>query len=222
MKKTTILIVDDHELILRGINDILRTYPNLEVVGEASSGKEAVEKSFSLIPDVVFMDISMPNFNGIDACRQIIDQHPEIKIIALSQHEDGEYVYQLIKAGGSGYMLKNSSRDEFGKAIQTVLSGEKYFSTRISEMMINDLVHRKEKENKPNQDQVHITSREKEIIKMIAEELSNQEISEILHISQRTVETHRRNIMQKLEVKSVVALLKYAVKNNLITLQEKS
>ncbi|MBC8314114.1 MAG: response regulator transcription factor [Bacteroidetes bacterium] len=219
MEKIRIIIADDHELILKGISVILRSYPDFEIVGEATNGKEVVALTLQLTPDIVFMDISMPDLSGIEACRQILRHYPDTRIIALSQHEDGEYVYQMLKAGGSGYMLKDSSKEEFGNAIQSVLAGEKYFSAKISEIMITDLMHRKEQENSSDLPPVHITRREKEIIEMIADDLSNQAIGEKLHISQRTVETHRRNIMQKLNVKSVVALLKYAVKHNLISLE---
>ena len=147
MNKITILIADDHEMIRRGISAMLRTITNLEIVGEAINGTEAVAKTLELTPEIVFMDISMPELSGIEACRQILQRLPETKIIALSQHEDGEYVYQILKAGGSGYMLKNSSIEEFDKAIRDVRLGEKYFSAKISEIMINDLVNRKEKEN---------------------------------------------------------------------------
>jgi len=219
MKKITIIIADDHEMILKGIRAMLQSYPNIEIIGEFIRGKEAVSKSLQLIPDIVFMDIAMPDISGIDACREIVQENPDIKVIALSHHEDGEYVYRMLKAGCSGYMLKNSSKEEFFTAIQHVMEGEKYFSQRISEIMISDLINRKETEGDSNASHIHITIREREIIRMIADELTNPEISEILHISQRTVETHRRNIMQKLKVKSVVSLLKYAMSHNIISLQ---
>ena len=219
MKKIKILIVDDHELIIKGIGVMLNSVNNLEIIGEAINGQEAITNCREVPPDVVFMDISMPVLSGIEACRQIVHQHPDVKVIALSQHEDGEYVYQMLKAGGSGYMLKNSSKEEFLEAIRSVMAGEKYFSHRISEIMISDLVNRREIETDAEKSLNHITRREKEIIRLIADELSNQEIGEKLHISLRTVETHRRNIMQKLDVKSVVSLIKYAVKHKIISLR---
>jgi len=220
MKKTKILVADDHELILRGIRMMLDSFPELEIIGEATRGNEAVEKAKELLPDIVFMDISMPDLSGIEACRQILRNNRRIRVIALSQHENNEYVYQMLLAGGSGYMLKNSTKEEFLTAIRNVMAGDKFFSQRISELMITDLMHRKESENVSEPHHIHITQREKEIIQMIANDLSNQEIGDKLHISLRTVETHRRNIMQKIKVKSVVSLLKYAVKHGIITLRE--
>jgi len=216
MEVVRILIADDHQLILNGISDMLRPIKKYKIVGRASNGKEAVEKAISLEPDLIFMDISMPVMNGIEATKLISQKLPSVKILALTQHEEREYVKQVLKSGGSGYLLKNSKKDEFIEAIEAVTSGKHYLSKQISEQMISDVITT-EQSNIPEQEGITLTKREKEIIKKIADELSNQEIADELHISLRTVETHRRNIMQKLKVKSVVSLLKYATQHNIIS-----
>ncbi|MCF6170839.1 MAG: response regulator transcription factor [Bacteroidales bacterium] len=216
MKTVRILIADDHQLILNGISDMLRPNKEFRIVGRATNGEEAVSKALKLKPDLIFMDISMPIMNGIDATRKIKKKLPAIHILALTQHEEKEYVTQMLKAGGSGYLLKNSKKDEFVEAIELVMNGNHYLSRKVSEQMISDLIH-SERDNSSPQDEVTLTRREKEIIVKISEELSNQEIAEELHISLRTVETHRRNIMQKLKVKSVVSLLKYAARRKIIS-----
>lgn len=218
MKKISLLIADDHDLILEGIRSMLHSADHLEIIEEATNGRDAVEKALFCQPDIIFMDISMPVISGIEACAEITRMSPGIKVIALSQHEDEAYIYQILKAGGSGYMLKNSTREEFLTAIKIVMSGEKYFSPHISDRLISGLFTRKKEEYEPKDQPVHLTRREIEIVRLLAEDLSNQEISERLHISQRTVETHRRNVMQKLKINSIVSLIRYAVKHNLIDL----
>lgn len=216
MEIVRILIADDHQLILNGISDMLRPIKQYKIVGRASNGKEAVEKALLLKPDLIFMDISMPVMNGIEATKIISQKLPLVKILALTQHEEKEYVKQILKSGGSGYLLKNSKKDEFLDAIESVLAGKYYLSKEISEQMISDIITHEQGNSLENK-AVTLTKRETQIIKKIADELSNQEIADELHISLRTVETHRRNIMQKLKVKSVVSLLKYAAQHNIIS-----
>lgn len=216
MEIVRILIADDHQLILNGISDMLRPIKKYKIVGRANNGIEAVEKALSLKPDLIFMDISMPVLNGIEATKIITQKLPSVKILALTQHEEREYVKQMVKSGGSGYLLKNSKKDEFVEAIEAVTSGKHYLSKQISEQIINDVITT-EQGSWAEEEEVTLTKREKEIVKKIADELSNQEIANELHISLRTVETHRRNIMQKLKVKSVVSLLKYAAQHDIIS-----
>ncbi len=162
------------------------------------------------------MDISMPKMNGIEATGILAPKLPDTKIIALTQHEESEYIKQFLKGGGYGYMLKNSSHQDFIKAIDTVLSGKKYLSYELSIAIAQEALEAgDDKSKKPK---IHLTRREIEIVKKIAEDKNNNEIADELHISLRTVETHRRNIAQKLNAKSVVSILKYAAKNNLINL----
>jgi len=216
MEKINILIVDDHELIINGLKSMLKNIKNFNIIGEANNGLEAIKKTKSLLPEVIIMDISMPVLNGIEACSSIVKVFPNIKIIALTQHEDNEYIIQMIKAGAYGYLLKNSKKEEFVKAIETVTSGNKYYSTNISELLISNIITQNTAQEESNKNEVPLTKREIEIIRKIALELSNSEIANELHISLRTVETHRRNIMQKLNIKSVVSLIKYAAQNEII------
>lgn len=217
MKTVKILIADDHDLIHNGIKNMLRPIKRYKIIGKANNGAEAVQKAMELKPDVILMDISMPVLNGIEATKIITDKFPDIKIIALTQYEEQEYVVQILKSGGSGYLLKNSKKKEFIEAIESVLSGKKVFSKKISEQLINGLIHKTTADDKPEEHEIPLTKREIEIIKKIADDMSNQQIADELHISLRTVETHRRNLMQKLNVKTVVALLKYAAQHNIIS-----
>ena len=214
MNKIRILIADDHELIHKGIMNILSPIKSYEIVGNAMNGEEAVKLAGSKHPDIILMDISMPVMNGIEATRIISTKYPETRVIALTQHEESEYVIQILRAGGYGYLLKNSTKADFTSAIESVFKGKKVYSHAISEKLINGLVETDDPET--GDEPVHLTKREIEIIQQIADDLSNQEIADKLHISLRTVETHRRNLMQKLNVGTVVALLKYASKHGII------
>ena len=218
MDKIKILIADDHQLIVNGIKAMLDPIKEFEIIGEANDGIEAVSRAIELKPDVIIMDISMPNLSGIEATKRIHLQNPQIKILALTQHEDGEYVLQMMNAGAYGYLLKNSRKDEFIEAIISVSKGEKYFSKKISNLLLNNLLQFKQANINENETKISLTKREKEILQKIAEEMSNQQIADILNISLRTVETHRRNIMQKLDVKNAVSLVRYAVQNQLVSL----
>jgi len=216
MKNINILIVDDHEIIHNGIEDILKKEENLSIVGHAYNGKEALDLVEVLLPDVIFMDISMPEMNGIEACKRLKEKFSNIKIIALTQHESKEYVQHFLSEGGNGYLLKNSKKEEFLAAIDSVMKGNQYINSELAANMLSSFIKKAADAN--SEKNIHLTRREIEIIKKIAEDKSNNEIANELFISLRTVETHRRNIMQKIEAKSVVSLLKYASKHNIIDL----
>ena len=219
MEIVKILIADDHELIHNGIINILKPLKRYKIVGKAVNGEDAIEKAKLLDPDIILMDISMPVLNGIEATRIISKTMPGIKILALTQHEENEYVVEILKAGGSGYLLKNSKNQEFVDAIESVLSGKKVFSNKISEQLFNRLVNPPHEGDNNKEPEIPLTKREIEIIQNIADDMSNQQIADKLHISLRTVETHRRNLMQKLNVNTVVALLKYAARHNIISFE---
>lgn len=214
MSSIKILIVDDHEIIHKGLEGILKS-DKFHVVGHAYNGEEAIQKVKSLKPDIVFMDISMPKMNGLDATRILSIDYPKSKIITLTQHNGNEYVLQSLKAGAMGYIMKNSGKDEFIDAIERVMEGKTHLSDEITKSMIQNITDKNETEN--TSEAIRLTRREKEIIQKISEDKMNQEIAEELNISLRTVETHRRNLMQKLKVNTVVGLLTYAAKNNLIS-----
>jgi DNA-binding NarL/FixJ family response regulator len=216
MNKIRILIADDHDIIHKGIEDILSSVEGMEIIGHAYDGRELVELASEIQPDIVFMDIAMPEMNGIEATRLLRQKNLEVNVIALTQYEENEYVIQFLKAGGNGYLLKNSRKNEFIAAIEAVLNNERYLNESVSRNMLNSVITGNS--GNRSEQEVHLTRREIEIIQKIAAEKNNQEIADELSISLRTVETHRRNVMQKLEAKSVVSLIKYASQRGLIEL----
>ncbi|MGZ2372002.1 response regulator [Ancylomarina sp. YFZ004] len=214
----TILLVDDHEIIIDGIKAMLEKEKDIKIVGEANNGIEAIEKVQSLKPDIVLMDISMPELNGIEATKSIKKEYQDTKILMLTQHESKEYVLQVMKAGADGYLLKNSKKEELLNAINAVTSGKKHLGNRISALMLDEILDDSVKDNDNEKPEQNLTKREIEIIKLLANDLSNHQVSDELNISLRTVETHRRNLMQKLNLKSAVALVRFAIKHNMIDL----
>ncbi|WP_372639688.1 response regulator [Ancylomarina sp.] len=214
----TILLVDDHEIIIDGIKAMLAKEKNIKIVGEANNGVEAIAKVQSLKPDIVLMDISMPELNGIEATKSIKKEYQDTKILMLTQHESKEYVLQVMKAGADGYLLKNSKKEELLNAINTVTLGKKHLCNRISALMLDEILDDSVKDNGNEKPEQNLTKREIEIIKLLANDLSNHQVSDELSISLRTVETHRRNLMQKLNLKSAVALVRFAIKHNMIDL----
>jgi len=217
MDKIRILIVDDHEIIYRGIKDLLQNEVEYKIEDYAVNGKEAIVKARQIIPDIIFMDISMPEMNGIEAIKVLSAELSDTKLIVLTQHDEGEIIFQAMRAGAHGYLLKNSTKEQFIFAMQQVLSGKRYLNDETSRKMIDLTLNKFEQERSENE--IYLTRREKEIIRKIYEDKSNHQIAEDLNISLRTVETHRRNIMQKLKVTTVIGLLKIAAKLNLITLK---
>ncbi|MBV6647724.1 MAG: response regulator transcription factor [Cyclobacteriaceae bacterium] len=213
MKKSVkIVLVDDHEIVRNGIKLLLDDEEDLDVVGEASNGEEAIASVQTYQPDVVIMDIRMPLMNGIDATRKIKELQQEIKVLILSMHDDGEYIIKSVEEGADGYLLKDSSKPEFLKAIHTVSSGQKYFSGDISNTLVNSYLNAKGKasdqESLRISDSYHLTRREREILKLIYEGIPNKEIANQLEKSVRTIETHRFNIMKKLKVNNIAELMK--------------
>ncbi len=220
MKTIRILIVDDHALIREGIKAMLSDIDGFEVVGEAENGKEAIEQVKKISVDIVIIDISMPLMNGIEAIKIISNDFPTIKTIILTIHSEVEFIEQIYKSGATGCLYKNAGKSEFELAIQTIIKGEKYFCRALSENILKE--HFKKNENKnillQFNDENPLTKREIEILKLLAEDISNQAIANKLFISYRTVETHRKNIMQKLKLNSTVALVKYAVQKGIISI----
>lgn len=217
MSKIKILIADDHALVRTGIATLLQSYPEFVVVGEATDGNEAVEMTGKVQPDVVLVDLAMPKMNGIEATRQIRERYPNTKVLVLTMHENDEYIYQILKSGAGGYVLKDSSREELSSAIRAVARGEKFFSSRVSEIMVESFVKRREQlPVELSSADIPLTKREKEILSLVAEGLTNQQIADKLFISPRTVDTHRTNIMQKLDLHDVASLVRYAMKHGLV------
>ncbi len=211
MKKIRVLIVDDHFLVRTGITSLLRDVPDIEIVGEAENGKIAVEQCKKIVPEVVLMDISMPDMSGIEATKSIKAENPSINILILTMHESEEYFYNTLKQGASGILNKNVGKDELINAIKSVSTGKRYIGNSVSELMIDTLMQKFEEEFLSKQkEKVILTKREKDILYYIANGFSNQDIAEKLKISVRTVETHKSNLMQKLNLKSSAALSLYA------------
>jgi two-component system, NarL family, response regulator NreC len=216
MRKIRILLADDHQLMRSGLRLLIEQQPDLAVVGEAADGREAVAMAKSLRPDVVVMDIAMPNLNGIEAAHQITQNQPEIAVIMLSMHPDESYVLRALKSGAKGYLLKDSAESDLIQAIRAVAQGKSFFSPAVSKVLLDDYV-RKLKRSGAEDAYDLLTSREREILQLVAEGKSNKDVANLLNLSVYTVETHRSNIMQKLHLKGVPELTLYAVRKGIIS-----
>lgn len=218
MANIQIAIVDDHQIVRDGIKILLEDEPGMDVVCEAKNGKEAVEYCSTQADDVdiMIMDINMPEMDGIKATKIIKDNHPNIKILALTMLSEDQHIRKMIKAGASGYILKSSGKQELIKAISTIIDGKHYFSNDATQAILEELVSPEVSDTKEDQD-VHITDREMEVLKLILNEFTNQEIADKLFVSVRTVDAHRRNLLQKTGAKNTAGLVKFALKNNLFS-----
>lgn len=221
MNNIRIVLVDDHTIIRDGIKATLKDQKNFKVIGEASNGKEAIEFVKLEAPDVVIMDITMPEMNGIEAAEVIARKYPDSKVIILSMHDDETYILKSVEAGAYGYLLKDVDKEEFIKAIKAVYNGEKYFNTNISSVLVSGYLNRiKGMDTKlaplAPSDEYDLTKRERGILKMIADGKNNREIADGLGISIRTIETHRANIMKKLKVKNAVELVRVAIEDKIV------
>ncbi len=214
MANIKVVLVDDHQIVRDGIKLMLEPQAGIDVVGEAENGKEAIQLVKETAVDVVVMDINMPVMDGIAATKQIKEDYPDMKILALTMSNDDSHVRQMVQAGASGYIMKSAGRDELTKAIKEVMIGKHYFSNQATESILMDMVKNKGKSSVP--DDVHITEREKEVLQLIVKEFTNQEIAEKLFISPRTVDAHRRNLLQKTGARNTAGLVTYAFQNNLI------
>lgn len=213
-----VLVADDHDIVRYGICSVIDASDDIEVVCEAGSGTEALEQFRKMNPDVCILDITMPEMNGIQTTRAILELEPEARILILTMHINEEYLNQVLNAGANGYMLKNSDRDELLGSIRAVYRGEKAFSQTISKLMTERYVRQVQKPRElQDTEKVNVTRRELEILRLIAEGHTSSEISEILFISPRTVDTHRANLMSKLDIKNAAGLVRYAIENKLIT-----
>lgn len=219
VQRIRLLIVDDHTLLRQALRALLEAQPNLEVVGEAINGRDAVEIAEQMMPDVVLMDMVMPGLNGIDATRQILKRSPGTRVLILTAYLEDERLLQALRAGASGYVVKNSDLDELVLAIQSVHRGNTYFSSAVSEeLAVNEvLLQAKQPDGKTGYDL--LTNREREVLQLIAEGLSNQQIADVLVISVKTVEAHRSHIMTKLHAKHRTDLIRYAIRRGLIGLE---
>lgn len=214
----TVLIVDDHKIIRDGIKSLLEGAPNIQIVGEASNGIEGIQFYQEHPVDVIIMDIRMPEMGGIEATQFLTDNYPGVKILALTMHDEEAFISKMLQAGASGYLLKNVGKEELITAINKIYKGENYFSLDVATKMMTKFMSSKSLPDKDIEDgeELQLTKREIEVIKLIAEGLTSQDIAERLFISPRTVDTHRRNLLQKLNVKNTAELIKYAIKHNIV------
>ncbi len=212
--KYKIYIVDDHEIFRNGLKMVLGKLKYLELVGEASNGKDFLDNLLLSNPDIVLMDIEMPLMNGIEATLKALEIKPELKIIALTMFNEDEYVQNMIDAGVRGFLIKNINKDTLDKALQTVINGGNYFSEELFRFFARQMTKDKKKEMPV----LELTRREKEILQLICEGLSNKEIADVLFISERTVVGHKSNLLAKTDCKNSMSLMSYAIKNKLVVI----
>ncbi|MFZ4741885.1 MAG: response regulator [Bacteroidales bacterium] len=215
MNKIKIVLVDDHRLFLDGIKSLLSEVDFIDIIGEASSGNEALDMLTNIKPDIIMMDISMKGLSGIDVSKEITMLYPDIKIMILSMHTNEEFVINAIKAGAKGYLSKDTSKEELLDAIQIIQEGGECYSKLISENFLKSYVKKYKAEQSLIENKI-LTQREIEILKLAVHGLSNKEIADKLFISTKTVDSHKNNIMQKLKLKNTAEMVLYAVKNKLI------
>lgn len=216
MRRIRVLLADDHQLMRSGVRLMLEREADLTVVGEASDGREAVALEKTLRPDVVVMDIGMSNLNGIEAARLMTQERPELAVMILSMHADETYVLQALRAGVRGYLLKDSAEADLIKAVHVVAGGKSFFSPAVSKVLLDDYV-RKLKRHGTDDPYELLTPREREILQLIAEGKSNKDIANLLDLSVYTVESHRANLMEKLNLRGLPELILYAVRKGIIS-----
>jgi len=218
VKKIRIFIADDHAILRDGLKYILCENESCEIIGESSDGHDAVEQIYKLKPDIAILDISMPALTGLEAARLIRKYNKEIKIIILTRHDNEEYVRQAIKNGANAFILKENAGDDLLKAVKDVMNGNLYLSPKLLTSMVETgiLLPAKPEENITTEDKSSLTNREKEILKLVAEGKSSNDIASILRISPKTVKVHRLRIMNKLDIHNITDLVKYAIKSDMI------
>ncbi|GMQ78965.1 MAG: response regulator transcription factor [Anaerolineae bacterium] len=219
MGKITVLLAEDHTIVRKGLFALLKEADDIEVVAEAADGREAVSKADDYHPDVIVMDISMPLLSGLEATRQIVENHPDISVVILTMHTNEEYILRTFHAGASGYLVKASAPSELVQAIRAAKDGQTYLSPSISKTIIDEYVLRaKAGEIESRYDR--LTVREREVLQLVAEGFTIKETSEHLFLSEKTVRAHRTQLMKKLDVQSIASLTLYAIKQGLITIED--
>ncbi len=211
-KKIRVLLVDDHAILRAGLRSLSATYDDIEVVGEASDGEEAIRKVRELDPDVIVMDVQMPGMNGLIATRYIMEEHPDARILMLTQYGNKEYVLPLLEAGAGGYVLKQAADTDFIKGIHAVYEGNSYLYPPIAKLVLDALMTGEDASDPERM----LTPREREVLILVAEGYTNSEIADILFISPKTVDVHRTRMMNKLDLHSVAEIVRYAVRRHLI------
>ena len=216
MPKIRVLVVDDHTMVRDGICSLLGLTPDIEVVGEAANGREALEVVRKLMPDVVLMDIAMPIMGGLEATRRIHKEFPETKVLALTQYDDREYVFPVIGAGARGFISKTAASSELASGIRAVYRGDSFLSPSVARLLVGDY-QRGASVRQTHDPYERLTDREREILKLLAEGYTTQEIAKMLAVSPKTVEGHKTNLMAKLDIHNRIDLVKYALRKGIIT-----
>ena len=219
MTKTRVLLAEDHTIVRKGLCALLDAEPGIEVIGEAQDGREALLKAEQLHPDIVLMDITMPVLNGLEATRQIKKRFPEVKVLILTVHSDEEYIRQILRAGASGYLVKQAAPHELISAIEAIQRGESYLSPSVSKKVVQEYVQHATGSAEQDTHE-RLTDREREVLQLIAEGNSTRDIAELLHMSVKTAETHRARLMGKLDIHSTAELTQYAIRKGVISLDE--
>lgn len=214
-----VLLVDDHKIVRDGIAALLENEKNIKLVGECTDGSEVLGFLADNKVDVILMDIMMKNLNGIETSKLVLEKYPDIKILTLSMNQDYDYIQEMLKLGAAGYILKNTGAEELLNAIKIVAEGKPYFSPEVTDVVMNKYMNKSEERTPTGKNPglvAELTNREIEVLQLIAQEYTNVEIAEKLFISRRTVDTHRRNLLQKLGAKNSIGLIRFAYNNGLI------
>ncbi len=219
METIKIFLVEDHDLVRDGLKALLTSIPDISIIGEASTGKSLFEKLKIVQPDIIVLDISLPDISGIEITKRLRHEYPQIRVLILSMYTHEDFVTGAIKSGAKGYLPKNTSRDELVKAIYAIFRGEEFFGETISKILLKSFIRSAvEKEDEQEKPSYNLSSRELEILRLYAEGFNNKEIGVKLNISVRTVETHKNHILKKLGIRSPVEMVKFAIRNKLINL----
>jgi len=216
MNTVRILIADDHEIVRRGLRALLESQPEWVVIDEAVHGREAVEKASKLHPDVVVLDISMPQLNGLEAARQILKEMPKTEVLILTVHESEQVVREILKTGARGYVLKSDAGRDLVSAVRALSEHQVFFTSKVAEMVLTGYLQRDASAPEEIEPGLPLTSREREILQLLAEGKSNKEVAKVLYLSTKTVETHRASIMRKLRLHSVGDLVRYAIRHHIV------
>ena len=213
MSAFRILIADDHEIVRRGIRALIEGHGGWEVCGESTDGREAVDKALELRPDIVLLDVGMPNLNGLDAARQILGANPRTRILILTMHESEQIVREVLEVGARGFLLKSDAARDLVAAVEALQRRTTFFTSSVAEIVLNGYLNRRG-DDKPVKDR--LTAREREVVQLLAEGKTSKEVAVALNLSVKTAETHRTNVMRKLDLHSVADLVRYAVRNNIV------
>lgn len=213
---TRIILVDDHKIVREGLRALIEKQPGMQIAGEAENGRDATEMTKKLLPDVIIMDVSMPDMNGIEATRRILSESPEVKILALSMHCDRKFAIEMLKAGASGYLLKEAAFEELTQAIRAILSGHIYLCHKISDVIVKNYIQTADEKTSAFS---ILTGREREALQLLAEGITTRDIATRLGVGVKTVETYRQHIMDKLKIHSIAELTKFAIREGLTSLE---